>query len=191
MGEVYNCYYNRIRNFDPAFSGYYMQLDDSPGEGDNFYNTSPFVEEGRGHWKLVESIAFELENGTTSTDDLLDALNFKIEELDADTLLSWCDTGMGFDNQLLPVFCDFDVTKIKENVTNRDEVELYPNPTNYLVRVKGIAVVEARIYNTLGQIVRVKKNTNEINFKDLPKGVYLLRIMDKNGTIVTKKIVVE
>lgn len=112
IGEVYNCYYNRIRNFDPAFSGYYMQLDDSPGEGDNFYNASPFVEEGRGHWKLTEEIAFALEGGMVTTNDLLDALNLKVEELENETLLSWCDTGMNFENQLLPVFCDFDVTNL-------------------------------------------------------------------------------
>ena len=181
MGEVYNCYYNRIRNFDPAFSGYYMQLDDSPGEGNNFYNTSPFVEEGRGHWKLTEEITFELENGTVSTNDLLDALNFKVQLLDDEELLDWCDTGMGFDNQQLPVFCHFDVTQTSENTTNIDQVEVYPNPAKDRVAIEGIEAAEVQVYNALGQVVKTVQGTNEVCMEGMPQGIYMLCITDAEG----------
>ena len=187
MGEVYNCYYNRIRNFDPAFSGYYMQLDDSPGEGNNFYNTSPFVEEGRGYWKLTEEITFELENGTVSTDDLLDALNFKVQLLDNEELLDWCDTGMGFDNQQLPVFCNFDVTQTSENTTSIAQVEVYPNPAKDRVAIEGIEAAEVQVYNALGQLVKTT-NGNEINISNLPNGLYLFEIIGQRG-VVTKQII--
>ena len=187
MGEVYNCYYNRIRNFDPAFSGYYMQLDDSPGEGDNFYSTSPFVEEGRGHWKLTEEISIELENGTVSTDDLLDALNFKIEELDNDTLLSWCDTGMGFDNQQLPVFCHFDVTEISENTANYNQFEVYPNPANRFVCIDGVEAAKVQVYNALGQLVKETKE-NVIDLSAQEAGTYILKVITPSG-VVTKQII--
>ncbi|MBR3710016.1 MAG: T9SS type A sorting domain-containing protein [Bacteroidales bacterium] len=191
MGEVYNCYYNRIRNFDPAFSGYYMQLDDSPGEGDNYYNTSPFAEEGRGHWKLTEEIAFALEGGMVTTNDLLDALNFKVEELNGEQLLSWCDTGMSFENQLLPVFCDFDVTTTEENQNDSSHVSLSPNPTNGSVHIEGVIANEVQVYNTFGQLLKTAKNTKEISLRGLPQGAYLLRITDENGATTTQKIVVK
>ena len=187
MGEVYNCYYNRIRNFDPAFSGYYMQLDDSPGEGDNFYNTSPFIEEGRGHWKLNEFISFELENGMVSTDDLLDALNLKVEELDDETLLNWCDTGMMVETRQLPVFCNFDTMQIHESKVDKDNVILYPNPTNGFVHIEGITASEVQVYNVYGQLVKVVMWTNELNLIGLTDGMYLLRITDDKGTTFTKR----
>ena len=191
MGEVYNCYYNRIRNFDPAFSGYYMQLDDSPGEGGNFYDTSPFIEEGRGHWKLTEEITFEHENGTVSTNDLLDALNFKVQLLDDEVLLEWCDTGMGFDNRQLPVFCDFDVTQTSDNATSLDQVEVYPNPARETVTIEGIEAAEVQVYNALGQLVKSVRWANEVDFGELVEGVYLVRITDKEGNAYSERIVKE
>ena len=191
MGEVYNCYYNRIRNFDPAFSGYYMQLDDSPGEGDNFYNTSPFAEEGRGLWKLTEEIAFALEGGMVTTNDLLDALNFKVQLLDDEVLLDWCDTGMGFDNQQLPVFCNFDVTQTSDNTTSINQVEVYPNPAKDRVAIKGIEAAEVQVYNALGQLVKSVRGTKEIDLSGLVEGVYLLRITDQEGNSYLEKIVKE
>lgn len=190
MGEVYNCYYNRIRNFDPAFTGYYMQLDDSPGEGDNFYNTSPFVEEGRGHWKLTEETTFELENGTIATNDLLDALNFKVQLLDDEELLDWCDTEMGFDNHQLPVFCNFDVTQTSENTTSIVQIEAYPNPAWETVTIEGVEPDEVQVYNALGQMVTMVRGSNEIDLSRLPQGLYLMRIDAKGGHVV-KQIVVE
>lgn len=189
-GEIYNCYYNRIRDY--VGPSYYLDMNDQP----TFYNTGvienalPFTEEGRGHWKLVESITFELENGAVSTDDLLDALNFKIEELDADTLLSWCDTGMGFDNQQLPVFCHFDVTAIDENPANCDQVEVYPNPAREKITIDGLEPTEVQLYNNLGQLVKTVRNTNEIPVADLPQGVYLLHVTDTEGKVYTNKIAI-
>ena len=189
-GEIYNCYYNRIRNY--AGSSYYIEMDDQPSSYNSgvIENTLPFTEESRGHWKLIESIAFELENGTTSTDDLLDALNFKIEELDADTLLSWCDTGMCFDNQLLPVFCDFDVSEISENTVAYTQVEVYPNPAMEIVKIDGIDTAEVQVYNGLGQLVKIVRDANEISVAGLVEGVYLLHITDAEGRIFNAKVIV-
>ncbi len=191
MGEVHNCYYNRIRNYDPSFTGYYMQLDDSPGGGGGFYNTSPFVEEGRGHWKLVNSIGFELENGTVTTDDLLEALNFKVELLSNPELLDWCDVAIGFDNQQLPVFCGVNIAETDEHLSITDSLMLYPNPTNGIVWVDGVEVSEIQIYNVMGQLLKSYRGIHEINVSDLPRGIYLLHITDCHGVISKKKIVVE
>ncbi len=192
MGEIYNCYFNRIRNYSSS-SNYYLELDDMPTSDNSgiIQDAIPFAEEDRGHWKLTEAITFDLESGTVSTDDLLDALNLKVQLLDEENLLNWCDSGMGFNNLQLPVFCDFDVTEISENRTNNDQVLLYPNPANGLVRISGMEVAEVQIYNTLGQLLKTCRNTNEISVSDAPAGLYLLRITDENGATATGKVVVK
>lgn len=191
-GEIINCYYNRIRNFDYGGDPYYLEMDDQPALINDglIRDCIPFTEEGRGNWKLIEEISFELENGTVSTDDLLDALNFKIGELDDETFLSWCDTGMDFDNQLLPVFCNLDVTEISENMASYDQVEVYPNPTEGIVHLGKIEAAKVQVYNAFGQLVRIVRETNELNMVDLAEGLYLLRITDKKGTTYTAHITI-
>ena len=75
-----------------------------------------------------------------------------------------------------------------------DEMEqmysVYPNPANDLIRIEGLQPSEIQIYNALGQLVSVNYNTNEISVRDLPKGVYLLRISNVNGSSFTCRIVI-
>ena len=192
MGEVHNCYYNRIRNYDPSFTGYYMQLDDSPGGGGGFYNTSPFVEEGRGHWKLVNSIGFELENGTVTTDDLLEALNFKVELLSNPELLDWCDVAIGFDNQQLPVFCGINVAETDEHQTINNPIVLSPNPSTGVFTVTGENLKRIEVFDILGQKVtslQVNGDQTAIDLSGHPAGVYLINVTDKEGKLCVKKVV--
>ena len=190
-GEIYNCYYNRLRNY--VGSSYYIEMDDQPAYSNLgiIQNAVPYTEEGRGHWKLTEEITFELENGTVSTNDLLDALNFKVRLLYDEALLDWCDTGMGFDNQQLPVFCNFDVTETSENTTSVDQVEVYPNPARAKVTIEGLEAAKVQVYNALGQLVKTVQCSNEINVSGLAEGVYLLRITDAEGKSHTARLVVK
>ena len=75
-----------------------------------------------------------------------------------------------------------------------DEMEqmysVYPNPANDLIRIEGLQPSEIQIYNALGQLVSVNHNTNKISVRDLPKGVYLLRITDVNGSSFTRRVIV-
>ena len=70
-------------------------------------------------------------------------------------------------------------------------ITLSPNPTSGLVRIEGTTVSEVRVYNTIGQLLKTARNTNEVNLRGLPQGVYLLRIMDESGNIATRKVVME
>ena len=69
-------------------------------------------------------------------------------------------------------------------------VSVYPNPTNDIVHIDGIIASEARVYNTLGQLVKTVHGTNEIGVTDLVEGVYLLRITDNKGTAYTERIMI-
>jgi hypothetical protein len=68
---------------------------------------------------------------------------------------------------------------------------VYPNPTNGIVNIEGVKVAQVQVYNILGQPVRTFTNANEIHIKDLPNGVYLLRITDKEGNTFSERIVKE
>ena len=41
------------------------------------------------------------------------------------------------------------------------------------------------------QLLKTAQNTNEVNLRGLPQGMYLLRITDEDGATATKKLVVE
>lgn len=87
------------------------------------------------------------------------------------------------------VYCE-QTEGLDENEAGNDSITLSPNPTSDLVRIEGNVVTEIQVYNILGQLVKTTKNANEINLKELPQGVYLLRITDENGANTTRKVVV-
>lgn len=73
---------------------------------------------------------------------------------------------------------------------NRFEAVVYPNPANGVVRIEGVEVDEVRVFNALGQMVKIVRGTNEIDLSGLVDGVYLLRIADTEGKVYTDKITV-
>ena len=67
---------------------------------------------------------------------------------------------------------------------------LYPNPAPNEVRIVGVDVREALVYNAFGQLVKAVKNTNEISVERMPAGVYLLHIQDRQGLFYKERITV-
>ena len=187
-GVILNCYYNRLRSYDEP--SYYIDMDDLPSSFNDgvIQDAMPFFEDGRGHWKLSEPVTFNSQTGTVSTNDLLDALNFKIEASGYETLLSWCDNEPGLETDLLPVFCNFDITLVGEPASVEHNVSLFPNPADDVFRIDGIVPDETLIYNALGQLVKSVNATNEVSVSDLPAGVYLLRITDNDGNTITSRL---
>ena len=61
-------------------------------------------------------------------------------------------------------------------------LSVYPNPTNNTLFISGNETpIAVDIYNVLGKEVLSIKNTNNINVKALPSGVYMIRISDGVG----------
>lgn len=81
-------------------------------------------------------------------------------------------------------------TALNENVGN-NRITLYPNPASNLVRIEGVDAVEVQVYNALGQLVMSEQGTNEIGVVDLPKGIYLLVVKNKNGLAATLRMTVD
>ncbi len=82
-----------------------------------------------------------------------------------------------------------------------DNINLYPNPNSGQFTVSitnyqpGITNVTAEMYNMLGQKVYsqfdIQNSTFTITISEQPNGIYLLRIVDKEGTLVSQKKVVK
>ena len=66
--------------------------------------------------------------------------------------------------------------------------EVYPNPMSNTLYING-DVQDVTIFNAVGQKVLFVENTNEIAVDDLSEGLYFVRISDKRGNSVVKKIV--
>lgn len=78
-----------------------------------------------------------------------------------------------------------------ESVADNSKMEVYPNPANDVINVKGSDIQYVEIYNTVGSRV-ISKNvvdSESINIADLTSGIYFVRIIDKQGNSTTTKIV--
>jgi len=137
-------------------------------------------------------LSFELENGTVTTDDLLEALNFKVELLSNPELLDWCDVAIGFDNQQLPVFCGINVAETDEHQTINNPIVLFPNPSTGVFTVTGENLKQIEVFDILGQKVtslQVNGDQTAIDLSGQPAGVYFVNVTDKEGRQCVKKVV--
>ncbi len=96
-----------------------------------------------------------------------------------------------------PVFADLDphhfTIAYHEAVTELStETKLYPNPTTGQFTVEGENRVKVEVYNLIGQKVHeAEGQVVNIDAADWNKGVYLVNIVDQNGAVKTKKLVVK
>ena len=90
--------------------------------------------------------------------------------------------------QIVPIIDNYTVGLEENNALN---VELYPNPVNNVLTVKGDNIVKVAIFNALGQEVVAVENRNEIDVTSLNNGLYFVRVTDVNGNVSVNKIVKE
>lgn len=89
--------------------------------------------------------------------------------------------------QTIPVKINESIyTSVDENLAASFEV--YPNPMNNTLYING-DVQNVTIFNAVGQQVLFVESRNEINVEDLSEGLYFVKISDKRGNSVVKKIV--
>ena len=90
--------------------------------------------------------------------------------------------------------CTYGVT-INENLLSVNELsseaKLYPNPTTGQFTVEGANVAKVEVYNLVGQKVHeAEGKTISIDATEWNKGIYLVNIIEQDGAVVTKKLVV-
>ena len=90
--------------------------------------------------------------------------------------------------QIVPIINNYTIGLEENNALN---VELYPNPVNNVLTVKGDNIVKVAIFNALGQEIVTVENRNEIDVTSLNNGLYFVRVTDVNGNVSVNKIVKE
>mgnify|MGYP006131482953 CR=1 FL=1 len=76
------------------------------------------------------------------------------------------------------------------NLGDEKSVSLFPNPVSDMLSVKSSSVIKKlEVFNLLGQKVMVRENTNSLNVNRLESGAYILKIVDENDFISTKKFI--
>ena len=72
------------------------------------------------------------------------------------------------------------------------ETKLYPNPTTGQFTVEGANVAKVEVYNLVGQkIHEADGQVVNIDATNWHKGMYLVNIIEQNGAVVAKKLVVK
>lgn len=74
--------------------------------------------------------------------------------------------------------------------TEETALILWPNPASQTVYIEGVEAKEVQVYNTLGQMVKSVRNSNEVSLEGLVQRVYMVRIRDGEGRIFIEKVMV-
>ena len=72
------------------------------------------------------------------------------------------------------------------------KLQVYPNPTTGQFTVEGANVAKVEVYNLVGQKVCEQQGSKVVNIDatEWNKGIYLVNIIEQNGAVATKKLVV-
>ena len=79
-----------------------------------------------------------------------------------------------------------------KSFTEKKEFNVYPNPANTYLVVEGEDVEEVEIYNAMGKKVistDVNSSSYVIDINSLTSGMYLIRTIDADNNISTKKFI--
>lgn len=80
-------------------------------------------------------------------------------------------------------------------VDENDDVALniYPNPAQNVIHIEGLEEElcdEVRIYDITGRVVKCYPYCNELNVSELCNGAYMIRIINKDGSNKTSKLLI-
>lgn len=81
------------------------------------------------------------------------------------------------------------------NLSNNDfeysinELEIYPNPVSDKLYINtSEEILKTVLFDVNGRIINTKKNNKTVDFSDISKGIYLIKIVTDKG-IINKKII--
>lgn len=142
------------------------------------------IHQGNGHFAEAKFIYYDMDDGAINEMynviiDVEDHVELLIEDLIPDTLYGY-SLSLKFDDGLFWVSSPRYFTT-ESNVAvpsfEAPAVLAYPNPATDIVNIQGVEASEIQVFNTLGQLVKTVKGSNEVNVSELPAGNYLLRII--------------
>ena len=140
-------------------------------------DTNPYImKDGWEHCEWVKQGIPECENnGMVQCRDL-----YAVDGVDTVFYIA-AENGFVYKSAMIPV------NGVEEKAL---QINVYPNPAKDRVIVEGIEAAEVGVYNSLGQLIKMMRGTNEINVSDMQEDVYLLRIIDSEGSLHTTRFTV-
>jgi hypothetical protein len=168
------------------------------GAGDANY-TASFVANTFSIVKASQSITFD---SLMHTDDVFDLIastssglpvtftssNIAVAKISGNTIniltpgfsiITASQVGNNNHEEAISVTQILEIQVLNLNTSSLSNLKIYPNPgTDYLYLEGNINPVTVSIYDVLGKKVISINNTNKIDVKVLPKGVYIIRVLD-------------
>lgn len=78
----------------------------------------------------------------------------------------------------------------KVALSKKDDVLLYPNPSNGILSLETHYKVEkVQLFSTTGKLILNFYNKNSINIENVSSGIYFVKMFFSNGTTSTKKVI--
>ena len=75
---------------------------------------------------------------------------------------------------------------------NMADVLVYPNPTSDRLAVEGQGMLRVDLYDAMGRLISDSYADSEritVSIAGMPVGLYLLKVMMKDGSVVVRKVV--
>ena len=77
-----------------------------------------------------------------------------------------------------------------DDFSSIEKMELFPNPVKDILTLKSLSTIKKmEVFNVLGQKVMVRENTNSLNVNKLKSETYILKIVNENGSVSTKRFI--
>lgn len=85
---------------------------------------------------------------------------------------------------------EYDSSLSTSDIQNDEYFRIYPNPAVDIIFIHAQNDIEQiDVYSFIGKKVLTKKSSNEIQLHNLKPGIYLIKMRDSNGSILTKKFI--
>ncbi len=168
----------------------WLDTRDNPGSDESALYYSYSTDQGT-TWSANEMMSgsFDPHVGYPNQDKMGDY--FDMISFNSGAHLAWANTLNGEENVYYSFIVPPVATAINE-ITDNITVSIFPNPTNGTFVVTGANLQsQIEIYNTLGEKVysaAITKAKNDINISSQPGGIYFLKIIEQDGSIIVKKI---
>ena len=81
---------------------------------------------------------------------------------------------------------------VKESFIETEKISIYPNPAKGEINIKSNIEIENIIgFNLLGKPVLNSRNPYRMNISKLKSGIYFLKITPKNGSTISRKMIIK
>ena len=174
------------RNFDLEYTAdFKVKLSwTAPEPNDGLTGYYLFRKKGDGEFKRIKLLG---PNYVTYTDNNLheeDNYYYRLYAYYRDPDCFSAPASLKYDPNVFEIHAYYSPTGLEEN---SNEVKVYPNPTNGMVRVEAQGMTHVAAFNTLGQCVLDQTLTGDaFEWHDMAKGLFLMRIDTENGVFYTK-----